>query len=372
MKRFKLLLYISIIYTTIAYGQDINDVESNRPHYPEYKTYNRDLKTYWMKEPAFCEAAEQIEALTLRCDTVTDGNKYLFFDDKNRLRKFWTYYSFNDGSHEYLELRAYYDNIGKLVYLDYSSGSNCEDASGHFIVRNGKIIDGEMNDDCGCCGDDPIPSPQSFVIGEALPRRISWWDSSALLEAATLLKILSIYKYEYTPNLELTGKEEAFAEILDNNIIQELQEKTIMLDEKGRSTITTLYDKTENIRKCDINKSSEKDGEFIKLYYDEKGDLYLIRYDNVERISDREKNRESFTFYIESGVISGGGYYRNFGFDKTIEDADFYCDNILQELIGSRLSEAPHSKKDLSWMINTKELRKALSNLKAYDESRIK
>lgn len=364
MKQLKLLSFLFAVFTVHLSAQDIHNVENEELRYPEYKIYNRNLKTYWMKEPAFCEAAEEIESLSLRCDTLTADNKYLFFDNKGRLRKYWTYFSISDGSHEYLELRAYYNISGELVYLDYSTGSNCEDACGYFILRKGIVTDGEMNEDCGCCEDDNAPV-KPFVAGGTLPRKISWLDSSAFSDTATLLEILSFYKYgpHYVYNLEFMGKEEAFAMIIDENTSKELVENTITSNEKGLNRYITVWqDNTGRIRKCHIYKSLEKGGEFIKLYYDKTGNLFLTGYNRTERISEKRENQKSFTFYIESGIITGGNYFRNFGFEENSENIDYKCDAVLRGLIGCRLSQTPYFNSDLSWMLHVDKLRTRISN----------
>lgn len=362
MLQLKILLFLSICNIAV-YGQSTDIPDECSYRYPEYKRYNRDLKVYHIKEPAFCEAAAEIEALPLRCDTIKQNshylNKYLYFDNEGRLRKYWTHNAGNDGAAEFLELRVYYDTMGALVYMDYSSGNNCADEGGYFVLHNGKIVERDGYHDCGCCEDDDT----TFIMklpdkGAPFPRNMSiWWDFSSFSDAATLLNVLEVYKYDGEFNIEFTGKEEVFAKILDKC---KLKHDTLNLDKNGWNRITTSYDNAGHIQKCHINNSSEKDGEFIRLYYDTSGELFLIDYQNIETISNKSICHESFILYIEQEIITGGKYYQNSGLDKNKESCHDEWDRILNSLTGTRLNKTPYLKKDLSPFLNTKKLKEML------------
>ena len=347
--------------------------------YPEYKTFNRDLKVYHVKEPAFSKEAEDIEAMPLRRDTLKfysypdylkklyHHNKYLYFDDKGRLRKYWTYNSASDGSHEFIELRAYYNTKGELIYMDYSDGSSCSAESGYFELRNDKIVAHDNSSVCWCCEEDndSIFTRKLAEIGKPLPRKkSSWWDSSSFSDAATLLNVLRIYEYEGGLNGEFLGKENTFSAILDKmEEKKELVNETIILNERGwyRDEVIVSRDTGKRIRKCDLSSSLENGSEFISAYYDISGNLFLIScscYGISDNDNEKNRDEESLTLYIEDGTIIGCNYYSNSEINTNGES--YYIDErerIMQSFIGTKLDKTPYLKRDLSRFLNTEKLK---------------
>jgi len=365
------MLLLSIC-TLAVYGQS-NDIPDERSYrYPEYKSNNRNLKVYHVKEPAFCKTAEEIEALPLQCDTIKLNshslNKYLYFDNEGRLRKYWTHNAGNDGAAEFLELRAYYDTKGALVYMDYSSGCNCDAQSGYFVIRNNKIVEHDGYYECWCCEEDndSIYIAKSADAGEPLPRNISWWDCTSFSDAATLLSVLHIYKYDEGFNTEFSGKEEVHAMLFDNDNDSK-QDTVIYYKKEGDEDRAIIsYDTAKRIRKCNISRYPENGYESILLYYDIGGNLFLISCNFYDRMSDdntdKKRKEESFTFYINEGIITGYRYYLNSelkgkGESEYINEKE----RIIQALIGTNLRKTPYLQKDLSQFHNTKKLKEALS-----------
>ena len=342
--------------------------------YPEYKTFNRDLKVFYIKEPAFSKEAEDIEALTLRRDTLKyysypdylkkmyHHNKYLYFDDEGRLRKYWTYNSVSDGSGEFIELRAYYNTKGELIYMDYSDGSNCSVESGYFELRNNRIVAHDNSSECWCCDEDTdsVFTRKLADIGDSLPhKKSSWWDSSCFSDATTLLNVLRIYEYTDGMNEEFLGKENVFAAILDKmEEKEELENETIFFDEKdvGRSRAVVSRDNEKRIRKCYIYDRYLESETFIKLYYDVNGNLFLISYECHNSGYTNRKPEESLLFYVEDGKIVGYGYYNSPALKNKDDDYSSERDRIIHPFIGAELDKTPYMKDDLSRFINTEKL----------------
>ena len=127
-------------------------------------------------------AVSAIDAMPLRCDSVFidepddygNGRKHfyigkrLFFDHKNRLRKYRTYKQESDGASDYMIYRAYYGEKGQLIYFDYNVGNNCEDFDAYCALRKGIVAEYDDNYYCGCCEDEDEDQGQDTVGVEKL------------------------------------------------------------------------------------------------------------------------------------------------------------------------------------------------------------
>ncbi|MCD7973616.1 MAG: hypothetical protein LUG18_13335 [Candidatus Azobacteroides sp.] len=106
----------------------------------------------------------EIEAMPLICDTISiwslnEGNiinsfKGIYFDDQNRLRKYYRQERMNDGAHEWADVFAYYDEGGNVCYIIYQISNNCEGGELRFGVHQERIISYDYSWDCGCCEED--------------------------------------------------------------------------------------------------------------------------------------------------------------------------------------------------------------------------
>ena len=345
--------------------------------YSEYKNFNRDLKVFYVKEPAFSKEAGDIETLTLRCDTLKfysdyfgmtqHYDKYLYFDDEGRLRKYWTYHAENDGSSEFNELRLYYNTKGELIYMDYSSGCNCDGQSGYFIFSDNKIIEHDGSYVCWCCDEDndSIFTMKIANIGESLPRNISWWDCSGFSDAATFLNVLRVYEYDGEFNSEFLGKERVYAKILDKMEVKgELEKDTFVLNKNGwnRDEFIVSRDNEKRIRKCIINSYFEGGVDFVTHYYDIAGNLFLLDSNCYDGLSDgnidKKRKKEQLGLYVEDGIITGCRYYINSSFEKK-DQSDYLNEKyrIINSLIGTKLNKTPYLKRDISQFINIEKLK---------------
>ncbi len=105
----------------------------------------------------------EINALPLKCDTLhyRPLERYvpfelfesIAFDNKGHVRKYFWNNDCHDGAHENTTISAYYNEKGKLIYISYESGSNCESTSESYWVHNGRIVDFNAEFYCGCCED---------------------------------------------------------------------------------------------------------------------------------------------------------------------------------------------------------------------------
>lgn len=70
------------------------------------------------------------------------------------MRKNIQRWAYHDGTHEYMDMCAYYNTNGELIYIKQQSGSNCTDEEEHFYLYKGYIIDCKYYYSCGCCEED--------------------------------------------------------------------------------------------------------------------------------------------------------------------------------------------------------------------------
>ncbi|KGN77395.1 hypothetical protein HW49_10230 [Porphyromonadaceae bacterium COT-184 OH4590] len=349
----------------------------------------RDRETY--------RAVSEIDAMPLRCDSVfidepddfENGRKHfyigkrLFFDHKNRLRKYRTYKRGYDGGAEYMIFRAYYNENGKLIYLDYDTGTNCEDENAYYALRKNIVVEYDGTYFCGCCEDDaeteeeaedakPVKLKEQKT-GKPMKYDVDWFNLSSFSDTETLLKVLDIYKYpcyESSVLSEFRAKGYNFADIIDEKEkAGELKKDTINLigkktgdnTSKDRTCMIILtYDANRKVQKCDIRKTviykhEEIEAEDVTAYYDTAGNLFYI--DGLYT-----KDYENFVFLIKNGTIVRCNYFLNGDTKKMDYNAK---EEFSRSFVGKKLVDIPcRNKNHLLDYSTTERLRKLIERLK--------
>ena len=147
----------------------------------------------------------EIDYIQLKCDTVFynpwDKDKILYefrglyFDNENRLKKYWSRLIINDGSHDDIDFSAYYDDLGKLVYITFDNSNHCEEYDGSIYIYDECIVYMHYNRHCGCCEDEQQIAEDinaSFPnIGDSLRTSIFDYTSfESFINAETLLEFM--------------------------------------------------------------------------------------------------------------------------------------------------------------------------------------
>lgn len=347
-------------------------------------------------------AVSAIDAMPLGCDSVFidepddygNGRKHfyigkrLFFDHKNRLRKYRTYKQESDGASDYMIYRAYYDEKGQLIYFDYNVGNNCEDFDAYCALRKGIVAEYDDNYYCGCCEDEDEDQGQDTVgveklglqkVGKPLKHNIEdeWYILSSFSDARTLLKVLDIYKYPYYEDIsEFNSKEYCFAYVIDEKEkTGELKNDTITLSYREtrnnqvadrKCKIVFTCDANRRVQKCVIDrymviKNSVEESEKTTVYYDEKGNLFYIQYFTHSSLTN---NYEEMGFFLEDGVISFCPSFLN----KSREDMDDedreVSERLKRSFVGKKLNEVPCKNANLADYATTERLKKTVEALK--------
>lgn len=339
-------------------------------------------------------AVSEIDAMPLRCDSVfidepddyENGRKHfyigkrLFFDHKNRLRKYRIYKQGYDGGAEYMILRAYYDENGKLIYLDYDTGTNCDDQNAYYVLRKNIVAEYDGTYYCGCCEDETEDEEENTKpvklkeqkTGKPMKYDVDWFNLSSFSDTETLLKVLDIYKYPcYESSVsEFQAKEYNFAYIIDEKEkTGELKKDTINLIGKktGDNTskerdcmITLTYDTNRKVQKCVVRKTVVYKHEVIETeevtaYYDTAGNLFYI--DGLYT-----KDYEDFVFLIKNGTIAYCKYFLNGDTKEMDYDAK---EEFNRSFVGKKLGDIPcRNKNHLLDYSTTEQLRKLIERLK--------
>ncbi len=162
------------------------------------------------KKMELCTAViNEVDAIGLRCDTIylrpwdKDTISYefkgIYFDENDRLRKYMWSLQINDGSNDHIDLEAYYDNDGALVYIGYTAWYHCGDYNGHFYVHEGRIVSYYYFENCECCEEEITEENMDVVrprVGDTLEKDFDTSQSfKSFLYARTLLEILKNEDY---------------------------------------------------------------------------------------------------------------------------------------------------------------------------------
>ncbi len=334
----------------------------------------------------------EIDAMPLRIDSIfvnevtiynPNGNphkyigKRLFFDSKNRLRKYTTCYHIGDGASDYKNLRAYYDEDGELIYLDYETGCNCYDVDVYYVLNKGIVTEHDGNYYCGCCEDeDSVTYPKKLKyqeIGKPMKYDVDRYNLSSFSDAKTLLRIMDIYKYPYSMEVsEFCTKEQNWAFITDQKEKKGVfRNDTISLSYTVRRNDTVIRkdcnviktcDNNHNIHKCYIemyavSKNEVIESEQIKTYYDANGHLYLIEYFYTEG--------EEFSFCINNGVIKDIPLLFGIWGNTIIKSmgGEAY-EKLKRSFIGKKLKEIQCKKRSFGDFVTTKQLENIIEQLK--------
>ena len=130
----------------------------------EYK----EIKTEAIEDSGsidYCmKVIEEVDSMQLICDTIFFNPfdeheisyyfKGIYFDEKNRLRKYWRKEIVNDGAAECIDMSVYYDQNGDLVYIGIEDSYDCGSDAEYFHVHKGRIINYSYSGDCYCCDDE--------------------------------------------------------------------------------------------------------------------------------------------------------------------------------------------------------------------------
>ena len=156
MKPILAALFMCSAFITQAYGQMA----------VEKKATNIDDK-----KKNLCQIEiEAIESIPLKYDSICWGIYRLYFDEKNNLRKFcssspdgdWNGERDNlvsrDGSGEYSNIAAYFDQSGNLVYIINDSGCNCDQEFWYYYLYERSVVDFLYLENCDCCDPENIAS----------------------------------------------------------------------------------------------------------------------------------------------------------------------------------------------------------------------
>lgn len=159
---------------------------------------------------AHCQMiVDNINAMPLTCDTLNVARR-IYHDESGRPRKYVHQFDTNDGAHDNINLSAYYDECGKLVYLHANVGSHVEETHESYYVHEGKIVDfiwiyGLMDDLLEDEDREEYLKEHRPVVGTTLTRLIGWFGQLGLenfIEIDKLLSILRLNGDEYEENME--------------------------------------------------------------------------------------------------------------------------------------------------------------------------
>lgn len=150
---------------------------------------------------------KELKKMALRIDTLyyypkeenhTELLEFMYYDDEARIRKYYWNYQIYDASYDGSFYEAYYDEKGKLVYINCSSSSNCESTHEEFWVHNGKIVNFKIHLYCDCCEDtNKILSEEEVnrrrpKIGDKLTQTLTWGNPlTGFLHTESLLQLLN-------------------------------------------------------------------------------------------------------------------------------------------------------------------------------------
>ena len=179
----------------------------------EFAELIKSDKTDPIERAQYKQKVYEIDAMQLICDTLRyrppeygkdvygnvlvlfSGFKGIYFDEKGRLRKyFWEDIS-KDGSQECTSLSAFYDENGVLFFLHLESSYNCGDENSSYYIYQGRMIDFEGSEWCGCC--EVEAEKDKWEFGKELPVFIDWTLLSDFFYAETLFKTLQSKDNDY-------------------------------------------------------------------------------------------------------------------------------------------------------------------------------